>query len=131
MTAFMLVNRLIPFSQKEVFTDLLEKKNETPSEKEAFITSNVILEGFREGGSMEVLKARQRRKCPAYSYISLFTGGMLGMMSAIRVGFKNVMSTEIVKPYKRAIKDLTGLGCRGDTFEVDYSSIHSPCYICK
>ena len=61
MTAFMLVNRLIPFSQKEVFTDLLEKK-ETPSEEEAFVTSNVILEGFREGGSMEVLKARQRRK---------------------------------------------------------------------
>ena len=108
--------------------DLLEHRA-TPSNEEAFVTSNVILEGFRGGGSIEVLKARQRRNGPAYSYISLFTGGMLGMMSALRVGFKNVMSTEIVKPYKRAIKDLTGIGCHGDTFAVDYSSIHSPCYM--
>ena len=113
---------------KEVMKDILEHRA-APSAEEAFVTSNVILEGFREGGSMEVLKARQRRNGPAYSYISLFTGGMLGMMSALRVGFKNVMSTEIIKPFKRAIKDLTGIGCHGDTFAVDYSSIHSPCYM--
>ena len=108
--------------------NLLSHRENEPN-AEVMLSSSVILEGFREEFSVKALKARQRKKGSAYSMVSHFTGGMLGVMASLRVGFKVMSSCEIIKMYKRAIYDLTGIKCSGDTFNQDPVGLHQPAYM--
>ena len=85
--------------------NLLSHRENEPN-AEVMLSSFVILEGFREEFSVKALKARQMRKDPAYSMVSHFTGGMLGVIASLRVGFKAMSSCEIIKMYKRAMYEV-------------------------
>ena len=73
---------------------------------DAGLASSNILESFRIGGSVQKLKALQRRRGPAYSMASFNAGGMLQLMGGIRALFKCLYSTEIDKDFKSALWDM-------------------------
>ena len=59
----------------------------------AGLASSEILESFRSGGSVQKLKAIQRRRGPAYSMASFNAGGMFQLMGGIQALFKCLYST--------------------------------------